>query len=362
MPYSKQTLQGSRIAYLDVLKRLKERVLSTESYGYEEVHGVLRLHLNECLYSPPQHVLEAVSRAIVEANLYPSLDMFNRFRELLAKYSGVDINMVYPFPGADGALKTLFYTFVNPGDAVLTLRPTFSMVEIYSNFFGLKKIYVELVDGGDSWLADFNKLSEASKRADLVIIVDPNNPTGNTVFSGRKELLELIALSTKGFVVVDETYYEFSGYTIAKYVNDFPNVVVVRSLSKAFCLAGFRLGYVIAHPEVLKNIIKTSTPFDIPTPSLAAGIAALENLDYHMKIINKVRQLREELYTALKSMGFRVYKSYANFLLVKDHRPLDEYLLSRGIAIKRVGEDLYRIGVGCEDAVKRLLQALGELV
>lgn len=344
-----------------MLERLKKRVLSAESYKYEEVCGSLRLHLNECLYNPPPHIVEAVDRVIAESNLYPHLDMFNGFRELLAKYSKVDIDMVYPFPGADSALRTLFYALTDPGDAVLFLRPTFSMIDVYSDFFGLKKNIIELVESGDTWSIDFSRLTELSKDSNLVVIVDPNNPTGSPIFSGRRELLELVAVNTKGFVVVDETYHEFSGYTVANYVNDFPNVIVVRSLSKAFCLAGFRLGYVIANPHVLKNVTKVLTPFDIPTPSLAAGIAALENLYYHVKVIESVKLMREKLYQELKSMGFKVYKSYANFLLIKDNRQLDKHLLSHGIAIKKVGKDLYRMGIGSEEAANRLLQALREL-
>jgi histidinol-phosphate aminotransferase len=353
--------RDSGIAYLNALERLKKRVLDTKSYSYEEVHEVLRLHLNECLYKPPPHVVEAVNRVIAESNLYPHLDMFNRFRELLAKYNRIDASMVHPFPGADSALRTLFHAFTDPGDSILFLRPTFSMIEIYSNYFGLRKLCLDLAEGNDTWIVDYDKLVELSKRSDLVVIVDPNNPTGNPVFGGEKKLLESIALSTKGFVVVDETYHEFSGYTVANYVSEFPNVVVVRSLSKAFCLAGFRLGYIIAHPEVLKNVAKVLTTFDIPTPSLAAGIAALDNLDYHMKIIERIKLTREKLYAVLKSMGFKVYKSYANFLLVKDGRALDKHLLNHGIAIKRVGKDLYRISVGSEEAVERLLQALSDL-
>jgi len=354
-------LQGSRIASVDIAKRLKKRVLNTKSYIYKEINNALRLHLNECLYSPSPRVIEAVVNVVTEANLYPRLDMFLELRELLAKYVGVDSDMVYPFPGADSALKTLFYSFTDPGDTVVFLKPSFSMIEIYSDFFGLRKRCVELIDCEDSWIVDPEKLVTASKDSDLVVIDDPNNPTGSLVLGGDKELLERVALSTKGFVVIDETYHEFSGYTAAKYVSEFPNIVIVRSLSKSFCLAGFRLGYIVAHPDVVKSVTKASTTFDIPTPSLAAGIAAFKDLDYYTKIIDEVKQVREEVYRTLKGMGFKVYRSYANFLLVKDSRRLDEYLLSRGIAIKRVGENLFRIGIGSREAMKKFLETLGEL-
>ena len=226
---------------------------------------------------------------------------------------------------------------------------------------GLKKLWLNLVEYGDTWVVDTDKLLEFSPKADLIVIVDPNNPTGSKVLGGERSVVEALASKAKGFIIIDETYYEFSGYTVARYINEYPNIIVVRSLSKAFCLAGFRLGYVIADKEVLKNITKVLTPFDIPTPSLAAGIAALENVNYYLKIVEEVKQLREYLYTSLRNMGFKVYRSFTNFLLVKDNRRLDLHLLRYGIAIKRVGEDLYRISIGTKEICDKVVEALREL-
>ncbi len=336
--------------------------MNAENYQYEEVEEPIRLHLNECVYNPPEHVIKAVVNVLNQCNYYPNKHMFNYFRKLLAEYNGLSIENVYPFPGADAALRTLFLSLTDPGDSVLFVKPTFSMVEIYAKFMGLRRISVDLIEYGDEWVADMNKLIELAKEASLVVLVDPNNPTGNAIIKGDKKFLEAIALNTKGFVIVDETYYEFSGYTVADFVNEYPNIIVVRSLSKAFCLAGFRLGYVIADKDVLSNIVKVVTTFDISTPSLAAGIAALENLDYHMNIIEKIKQLRDYLYLQLKTMGFKVYRSYANFLLVKNSERLDKYLAKFGIAIKRVADDLYRVSIGNEESVEMIIKLLREIL
>lgn len=336
-------------------------MLESQNYRYEEAEEPYRMHLNECLYNPPEYIIKAVTSTLSQCNYYPNLHMFNRFRLLLAEYNKVSIDNVYPFLGADNALRTLFMALADPGDTILFVKPTFSMIEVYARFMGLDMVTVPLQENDDEWTVDMNLLIELAKNAHLVVLVDPNNPTGNAIIKGDRKILEAIALNTKGFVIVDETYYEFSGYSVARYVNEYPNVIVVRSMSKAFCLAGFRLGYIIADKSVIDSVTKVLTPFDIPTPSLAAGIAALENLDYHLKIIEKIKQLRDYLYSELKRMGFKVYRSYANFLLIRDDRRLDSHLKKFGIAIKRVAQDLYRVSIGNEDSVKLFIESLREL-
>ncbi|MEM4848298.1 MAG: aminotransferase class I/II-fold pyridoxal phosphate-dependent enzyme, partial [Ignisphaera sp.] len=163
-------------------------------------------------------------------------------------------------------------------------------------------------------------------------------------------------------IVFDEAYYEFAEYTVVPYIGDYPNIIVVRSLSKAFCLAGFRLGYVVADRNIIAKLSSIHTPFDIPTPSIVAGITALENKEYMEKIVGEIKLVRELLFEKLRSMGFKVYRSLANFLLIKDRRDIQEILNKYSIYIKRVGEDLYRITVPPMDIYNRLVKALGEML
>ena len=344
-----------------IVDKLKKRVVEAPELRFSEVGNVLRLHLNECLYSPPPFVVEAINRAAQQINLYPNVDMFNRLRELLARYSGVDADMAYPFPSAGDALKNLFYIFADPGDTVLLLKPTFSSIEQYATVYGLRKVFVELKECGDMWCADVDKLVELAKTSDLVVIDDPNNPTGSPVLGGRKEVIARLAESAKGFVVVDETYHEFCNYTAASMVREYPNIVIVRSMSKAFCMAGARLGYVIAHPDVVRNLAKIAIPFDTSSTALAAGIAALEHTDYFMNIVEKLKKARDRVFAELKAMGIRVYKSYTNFLLIRDSRPLDKLFMERGVAIRRFGPDIYRISIGSEEAAEKVIQIFKEL-
>lgn len=282
-------------------------------------------------------------------------------RELLGEYNNIGSENVYPFIGADNALRAIFYNLVEPGDIVEFITPTFSMIPILASLRGLNAISINSFECGDWWCIDFEELIGNASKADMIVLVDPNNPTGAPILKGDRKLLLALVENTKGFIVIDETYYEFSNYTLAPMVEEYPNLIIVRSLSKAFCLAGFRLGYIIAHRDVVNILSKPYTVFDIPTPSLAAGIAALENRDYVDKIVSKIIELREWMYTELKKLGFKVYRSLTNFLLVKDMRDLRGYMLRHGILIKSFADNLYRIGIGDEEVCKMVIKILGEL-
>jgi histidinol-phosphate aminotransferase len=318
------------------------------------------LHLNECPYSPPDFIIENVVKILKKCNQYPSKTLFDQFRELIADYVGVDIDNVYPFTGADSALRTIFSVLAKPEDKVLYVEPTFAMVKVYITNLGLKPVAIQSIEDDEWWYVSIDELLSKAHNVDIAIIIDPNNPTGSPIAKGDKEFVKTLAKSVSKYVVFDEAYYEFAGYTVVKYIDEVPNFVVVRSLSKAFCLAGFRLGYIVGNKEVIAKLSSIHTSFDIPTPCLAAGVAALQNKGYMEKIVEEVKIVRESLYEKLRKMGYRVFKSFTNFLLIKDKRDLESSLRKHGIYIKKVGEELYRITVPPINIMDKLLKALGD--
>ncbi len=295
-------------------------------------------------------------------NLYVNSELFSEFRELLADYVGVEVGNVFPYAGGDSALRAIFYSLVEVGERVVLLNPTYSMFDLFASVKGLRKDVVDLNECGEWWSPDFKDLITKAKGADLVVIDDPNNPTGSPILGGRAELISEIADSVKGFLLIDETYFEFSGYTAAPLIRDHPNIIIARSMSKAFSLAGFRLGYVVGSPEVIEALGKAYTPFDIPLPSLAAGVAALRDSSYVRNVVEAVKRNRALLYRGLKGLGIKCFNSLTNFILVQDDRNLRSLLLKHGIAIKAVGNNLYRISVGSEEQCVKLLNALGDYV
>ncbi len=330
-------------------------------YSYSEIECSERLHLNECPFSPPDDVLNAIISKVKEVNLYPDVNMFNKFRMMLAEYVGVDVDNVYPFTGADNALRTIYLLLSEPGNSVLYIEPSFSMLKVLARVRMLNEIIVKSYPSDEWWKIDIDELMQKAEKADLIAIVDPNNPTGGPILYGDRNLVESLCENTKGFVVFDETYYEFSGYTIAHLINSYPNLIVVRSMSKAFCLAGLRLGYVIADKRIIDVLSKPYTPFDIPTLSLIAGVTALEHRDYVKRVVDTIKSLREYMFSELRKMGVEVYRSLTNFLLLRDKRDLKSILMSHGIAIKSLGGDLYRITIGSEKACRRVVEVLREI-
>uniref|UniRef100_A0A7C2Z9A4 Aminotransferase class I/II-fold pyridoxal phosphate-dependent enzyme n=1 Tax=Ignisphaera aggregans TaxID=334771 RepID=A0A7C2Z9A4_9CREN len=331
-------------------------------YSYKEPPAdAVRLHLNECLYGVPEFIVDVVSKVLARCNLYPNKVLFDRFRELLAEYVGVDKDEVYPFVGADSALRAVFLMLARPGDSVLHINPTFAMIHILTANLGLRSIAIDTYEDGDWWKVDIDMLIEKSKGVQLAAIVDPNNPTGGPVAKGDRHIVEAIAYNTKGYVVFDETYFEYAGYSVARFLDSIPNLIVVRSMSKAFCLAGFRLGYLAARKDVIARITSINTSFDIPTPSLVAGITALENRRYMDNLVNEVKTLRERLFKDLKSIGFKVFRSYTNFVVIKDPRPLDLMLREKGVYIKKFADSLYRVTVPPPNLYDQFIESMVEI-
>ncbi|MEM0067889.1 MAG: histidinol-phosphate transaminase [Saccharolobus sp.] len=343
-----------------VRNKLKSWLLNATEYDFSDIKEGIRLHLNESPFEPPQFIQEAVKEYLAKGNRYQHPELLSRYRELASEYAKVEPENIYPSVGADGALRAIFYNLIEGGDTVVTNYPSYSMYTVYSSVRGARLVRVNLKEDVDWWREDFEKLLQNVQNAELVIIDDPNNPTGSPMLGAKKELISQLIEATKGFVVIDEAYYEFSGYTVAQFIYDYPNVLVVRTLSKAFSLASYRLGYLIANEEIVRALMKSSTPFDIPLPSLIAGIKALENPSYVKRIVDEINKNKEILYNGLKRLNLKVYKSLTNFLLVSDKRDLWEMLIRHGIAIRKFQDNLYRITIGTEEQCRILLEKLGE--
>jgi len=280
----------------------------------------------------------------------------------MANYSKVEPKNVFPTPGGDGAIRAVFYNLTQPIDKIVLNSPSYSMYKVYSSVRGLKQARVNLKEDGKWWSMDWDKFLEEAKSARLVVMDDPNNPTGSPMLKADEDKIRALAETVNGFVLIDEAYYEFSGYSVSKLVDKYPNLMIVRTLSKAFSLASYRIGYLIANEEVIKNLMKASTPFDISLPSLIAGITALENPSYVKNVVEEIAKNREYLIKGLEKLGLRVYNSLTNFVLVKDDRDLLTPLLSKGIAIRKPLSSYYRISVGTRDQIDTLLNYLGEIV
>ncbi len=348
---------------MSVRELAKEGFLEAQPYPLPRRHpGLVYLDLNECPYEPPEPVKRAVCEAASRGNRYPTLDDYEEVRGLLGEYTGLGPEYIVPTAGGDEALRAIFDVFVGPGDRVVILEPGFAMIRFYTIVRGGVYQAVRLREEGSRFTLDPGELLDAASGARMVVVENPHNPTGSLLVDAG--LVERLLRETEAVVLIDEAYYEFAGVTVAHLAREHDRLLVVRTLSKAFCLAGFRVGYVVAHPSAAELVRKALTPFNLSVPQLAAAKAALENRDYVGRVVDSIVAERERVAREASRLGVRVYESHTNFLLMKTGVPdIRERLVERGVVVKRIdslGPDYIRVTIGKPEENDRFLEALAE--
>ncbi len=222
------------------------------------------------------------------------------------------------------------------GGKILTVTPSFSLYEIEGALLGNRVVQVPL-KREDFSLPRERFLKELKKvRPQVVFLANPNAPTGN-LFS-EEDLLRVLKMAP-GLVVIDEAYYPFSRFTLLPHLKRFPNLVLIRTLSKAFSLGGVRLGYLLAAPSVAAAVRKAILPFSVGILSQAVGETVLEDSSYIESVVREVVEEREKLYRALKGIsGLKVFPSDSNYLLFQSPQSKKIFgrLLEQGVLIRDV--------------------------
>jgi len=311
-----------------------------------------RLDLNESPVPPPREVLEAAASGLGEANRYPSVDRVRTLESLLAEYSGVPEGYTAVFNGGDEALRIVFERLARGG--VAFPEHSFTMYTILSRALGLRAERLPMEEDGEWW-----RLREPlNPESSLVIIDSPNNPTGSPLL-GESLAVELLE---KGYtLLVDEAYYEFHGETLAPLTEAYSNLIVLRTLSKAFALAGLRVGYIIASPRMIERLAARILPFPLSRPSLEAAIAALQHRSYVDSIVRLIASMKPAYREALERAGFKVYSSRTNFLLARAPSPGHIEALERGcVRVRRtsIGPEWVRVTVAGARELEALSKAL----
>jgi len=320
---------------------------------------VARLDLNENPGPVPGFVVEAVAEEARRANRYPEKRLYDTLYELLEDYTGVDRNFLVFGPGSDSLLRAVFDAVVEPGDRVVYPSPGFAMYSVYAALSGAKAELVELSPCGDKWCLDLAELIDRARDAQLVVIDNPNNPTG-ALLLGRRDIVDLVE-ETEAVIVIDEAYYEFSGETVIDLVEEHERLVVARTFSKAFGLAGLRIGYMAASRELREAVWKLLAPFPVPRTSLAAAIAALKHRGIVEKQVREIRGNRDWLRGELLGMGIQAYRSWTNFLLADTGIPgVVNKLAEKGVMVRRVpmGDTWMRVTIGTRKELEALLKSL----
>ncbi len=395
--YAAQVRGGEHIPVADVVELpLREDLRGVEPYGAPQLDVPVRLNVNENPHSPAEEVVHSIGEAVREAarrlNRYADREA-TKLRTGLAEYvseeSGVEVgpDQVWAANGSNEIMLELLQAFGGPGRTVLTEGPTYSMYQEYARdtFTGYKQVWTE--DGvfnADTLISAMNKWRPA-----VVFIPSPNNPTGGAVPIGDLEAVLEAARSTgpartaplpqdgrspepssgqvATLVVVDEAYAEFRDPGVPSALSiqaSHPNLVVTRTMSKAFAAAGLRLGYMVAAPAVIEQVLKVRLPYHLSLITQAAAIAALDHADQQLQQVGQIRERREKLAKDLRGLGLEVWPSQSNFLLfgnLDDRSRVWQFLLDQGVLVREVGpEGTLRVTVGTEEENQAFLDALKE--
>jgi len=300
-------------------------------------------------------------------NRYPDPQQ-NRLKQIIAKQRTVSTDQILLGNGSDEVLDLIFRAFCEPNkDSILTLPPTYGMYDVLANLNAIENIQVPL--SPDFQLEVDSILDAIQLQTKLLFICSPNNPSGNTV---DRKAIERLLNDFKGVVVIDEAYIDFSNeVSWTAYLNMYPNLIVTQTLSKAYGLAGIRLGICFASKAIIAVLNKIKPPYNINSLTQDAAIKALENKTIVDAQVKTLLNQRNSLIHAFKSVTFikKIYPSEANFILIKvdDANKRYEELIKNGIVVRNRSSQLHcenclRISVGTSSENTQLLSLLNTLI
>lgn len=324
-------------------------------------------------YSSARDEFKGKASIWLDANENPNETDLNRYPDPLqislkneiAKLKNVNIDQIFIGNGSDEAIDLLFRAFCEPGlSNAIIFPPTYGMYEVSAAINNVDVIEIPLLENFE--LPSLNDLECSLKTTGLLIICSPNNPTGNSTDLNR---IKEIANSFYGLVVVDEAYIDFSeSESATSILAEIPNLVVLQTFSKAYGLAGARVGMAFANPDIIKVLNKIKPPYNINSLSIAAALNVLQNkmgIDEQINQIKKERDILKNELLTLKNV-ITIYPSDANFLLVQfsDSKTIFKKLLDTGIVVRNRAsqiENCLRITIGSKTENDQLLTILKEL-
>ncbi|MCR5461956.1 MAG: histidinol-phosphate transaminase [bacterium] len=340
------------------MKYIKKALENRTPYYSKMIDDGIILNANESAFKTPKKIIDLLKKELdnIDLRRYPDTDNLY-VRERIAKSYNIDIKNVTCGVGSDQLLDCIFRSLIDD-EYILACNPTFSMYKEYASYTNGKFIDIDFLDGF-SYDVKTIKESIIKYNPKLVIICSPNNPTGSIM--ERNDLIDIIKL-TKGVVLLDEAYSEFykSNYDLAL---TYDNVIVLKTFSKAYALAGIRLGYAISSYDLIDTLNVVKPPYNLSTISqIAAGIA-IENKALYKDQIDEIVSLKDKLYNDLVDLGLNPSKSYSNFIFLKLSDKVYENLLKNKIYIRKLmynNELWYRINTGTSEENSILINKIKE--
>ncbi|MGC9352357.1 MAG: histidinol-phosphate transaminase [Mariniphaga sp.] len=341
------------------------------------INNLLRKNIKSLQpYSSARDEYSGEAMVFLDANENPFNQPYNRYpdplqRELKSKIAllkDVMPEQIFLGNGSDEPIDLLIRAFCEPGeDNVVSIIPTYGMYQVAA---GINNVEIKKVSLTESFELDAQELlNSTDEKTKLIFLCSPNNPTGNCL--NEKAVLDVVK-NFQGIVVLDEAYIDFApGKSLLPQLNDFPNLVILQTFSKAWGMAGIRLGMAFAASEIIAVLNKIKYPYNLNILTQQKALELIENRDKVEKWVKLLIAEREKMKTLLSDFPFvvKIFPSDANFILVKMHdaRGIYEYLKEKGVIVRdrskvHLCEGSLRITIGSSDENEQLLKALKELI
>ena len=351
--------------------RVRDDLVGRQPYGAPQLDVPIRLNVNENPFPPSEQLANAIAAAAGQAatslNRYPDREAL-ALRESLARYlareAGAELTaaQVWAANGSNEVMLHLLQAYGGPGRTVVTFTPTYSM---YPDYCRDTFTRFRTVPRTADYAVDRAAVDQAiDGQPDIVVMCSPNNPTGTVL---DPDVLGYLLHHFSGLVVVDEAYAEFRprhSHSAVPLVASYPNLVVTRTMSKAFSCAGLRLGYAAAGKEIVDGCRLVRLPYHLSAVTQAVALAALQHTDELLAHVDLLRDERDRQHDWLVSAGYDVARSGANFLMFgrfTDPHAVWQQLLDRGVLVRETGpEGFLRVSIGTPEENEAFRQALPE--
>ncbi|MEA1993674.1 MAG: histidinol-phosphate transaminase [Euryarchaeota archaeon] len=322
--------------------------------------GMIRLDLNENTQSCSLRAVEAI-KDINSADISSYPDYALLIDDISTNLS-LQPASILPTNGADGAIRSVMDTYIAEDDKIVLPTPYFSMYKIIAEVRGAEVVAVPYNED-----LSFPEKALLAQRGKLTVIVNPGNPTGSRI--PRDTFIEIMG-EVEGIVILDEAYYQFAGESFIDLIERFDNLIVIHTFSKAYGLAGLRLGYIASASQNIEEIRKVNPPFPVSSAAVVAGRAAIADTEHIKRVVTEIRKEKEFLHTQLTKMGVKTRRTKTNFILVQTGEETSRVcseLRKRGILVKNMStfpllKGYLRVTVGTHTGNIVLLKTLREIL
>lgn len=343
----------------------RDAVLKMQAYHppLEGRRSFVRLDFNENVAGCSPRLIEALKT--IDAREIATYPEYGALRQKLSAFFRLPESCLLPTNASDEGILTVFQTYLNAGDELILPVPTFAMFSFYAELLGLA-LKTVLYNEDLSFPACRIEAAVTEKTKALVLI-NPNNPTGTRI--DRDFIVRMLERLGDRLLLLDEAYVEFSGESAIDLIDRYKNLVILRTFSKSFGMAGLRLGTVLSCAENIENLSKAHSPYSISGVTVKLAMAALDDADYVARYAREAVKSRGRIEADLTARGIPVFPSRGNFVLARfgaRSREIEAALKSRGILVRDRSSDpllsgCLRITTGTDAETERLIKALNEL-